>query len=201
MILLRVLAWSRHGRVAVACTFITLLTLLAGCATQAPESDQSGTSEFLRYGRFALKAEDFNRAPEAVQGGFTWRDIGVRFSLDLTDPMGSVIARVVAERTGATLTRANGEEITARTADALMQKVLGQEVPVDGLRRWLHTLREPLPGMSMVVKDAQGRIDTFEQSGWRVNLSRFDALGPQLLVLSQSAGSKNVVIRLIVDQP
>ena len=177
------------------------LGLLAGCATQAPEADKTSQKEFLRYGRFALKAEDFNRNPEAVQGGFTWRDTGVRFSLDLTDPMGSVIARVVVERTGATLTRASGEEIYAKTPDALMQSVLGQTVPVAGLRTWLRTIKDPRPGMTMVIQDAEGRITTFEQFGWRVQLSRFDDLGPQLLVLTHSEGSKHIAIRLVVDKP
>ena len=177
------------------------LLWLAGCAAPPSGSNTSSQTEFLRYGRFALKAEEFNRNPEAVQGGFTWRDTGVRFSLDLTDPMGSVIARVVVERTGATLTRANGEQIYAKTPDALMQSVLGQTVPVDGLRTWLHTIKTPLPGMSMVVMDQDGRIQTFEQSGWRVQLSRFDELGPQLLVLTHSEGSKNIAIRLVVDHP
>lgn len=182
--------------------FVSVIALLwlAGCATNAPESDKTSQTEFLRYGRFALKAEDFNRNPEAVQGGFTWRDTGVRFSLDLTDPMGSVIARVVVERTGATLTRASGEETYAKTPDALMQMVLGQTVPVAGLRSWLRTIREPLPGMSMVLKDPEGRINTFEQGGWRVQLSRFDDSGPQLLVLTHSEGSKHIAIRLVVDK-
>ncbi len=180
---------------------VMALLWLAGCASPVPEQNQTGRPEFLRYGRFALKAEDFNRNPEAVQGGFTWRDTGVRFSLDLTDPMGSVIARVMVERTGATLTRANGEEIYAKTPDALMQRVLGQTVPVDALRNWLRTMKTPLPGMSMVINDAEGRIQTFEQSGWRVQLSRFDDLGPQLLVLMRHEGTKSIVIRLVVDKP
>jgi len=160
---------------------VMALLWLAGCATQAPEPNKTNQSEFLRYGRFALKAEEFNRNPEAVQGGFTWRDTGVRFSLDLTDPMGSVIARVVAERTGATLTRANGEQIYAKSPDALLESVLGQTVPVDGLRSWLRTMKTALPGMTKVVKDSEGRLESFEQSGWRVQLSRFDELGPSYL--------------------
>ena len=180
---------------------VLALLWLAGCAAPVPESTPTGQTEFLRYGRFALKAEDFNRDPEAVQGGFTWRDTGVRFSLDLTDPMGSVIARLVVERAGATLTRSNGEQIYAKTPDALMQTVLGQTVPVEGLRSWLRTIKTPLAGMSMVVKDPEGRIQIFEQSGWRVQLSRFDALGPQLLVLTHSEGTKNIAIRLVVDRP
>lgn len=195
MTLIAIRIWCKRFAAVMA------LLWLAGCAAPVPESTKTGSVEFLRYGRFALKAEDFNRDTEAVQGGFTWRDTGVRFSLDLTDPMGSVIARVVVERTGATLTRSNGEQIYAKTPDALMQTVLGQTVPVEGLRHWLRTINTPLAGMSMVVKDSEGRIQIFEQSGWRVQLSRFDALGPQLLVLTHREGTKNIAIRLVVDRP
>ncbi len=177
------------------------LLLLAGCAAPVTEVASTNRNELLRYGRFAMKADDFNRPPEAVQGGFTWRDTGARLTLDLTDPFGSVTARVVVERTGATLTRANGEVIQARSPDALMQNVLGQSIPVAALRNWLRTLTVPAAGMSEINRDPQGRIQGFEQHGWRVQLSRFDDLGPQLLILTRSEGTRNISIRLVVDHP
>jgi len=177
------------------------LLILAGCATQSPETIRSGNNELVRYGRFALKAEDFNRPPEAVQGGFTWRDNGTRLTLDLTDPFGAVMARIVADQYGATLTRANGEEVRATSPDALMQTVLGQSIPVDGLRSWLRAMRQPPQSMTVSSRDVQGRVQSFEQGGWGVQLAKFDDIGPQLLVITHNQGSKNIAIRLVIDSP
>jgi hypothetical protein len=34
-----------------------------------------------------------------------------------------------------------------------------------------------------------------------VQLSRFDDVGPRLLVITHSEGSKNIAIRLVIDTP
>jgi outer membrane lipoprotein LolB len=193
-----VVAWTR-GLVVVG-----MMVVLVGCATQSPEPVSTSLApqgELVRFGRFALKVEDFNRAPEAVQGGFTWRDTGTKLTLDLTDPFGTVMARVLVDRSGAMLTRANGDQLQAASPDALMQSVLGQSVPVQGLRGWLKTMVQAPAGMSVSVRDPEGRIQIFEQGGWRVQLSKFDEIGPRLLVMTHSEGSQNINIRLVVDAP
>ena len=72
-------------------------------------------------------------------------------------------------------------------------------MPVQGLRQWLRTMREPSPGMQGVERDEQGRIATFEQDGWRVQLSRFDDAGPRLLVMRRQEADRVISLRLVVD--
>ncbi len=184
-------------------TLLAATCILAGCATQAPSPSIGVQGELSRFGRFALKVEQFGRDPEAVQGGFTWADTGTRLNLDLTNPFGTILARVVVEPSGSTLTRSNGEILQAATPDALVELVLGQAIPVQGLRDWLRLEINPqaLSRMTQVTRDPQGLVQGFEQNGWRVQRSRFDALGPQLLVLNRNDQGKSIAIRLIVDQP
>ncbi|XOT98020.1 lipoprotein localization factor LolB, partial [Alcaligenes pakistanensis] len=40
----------------------------------------------------------------------------------------------------------------------------------------------------------------FEQSGWRVTLSRYDEQGPRLLQLNRHEASRSISVRLVVDQ-
>ena len=181
---------------------VLALLCLVGCAAPvAPPDVRDSATELVRHGRFALKAEEFGRAPEAVQGGFDWHDTGAVLILDLTNPFGSVLARVQVSLEGSVLTRANGEVIRAATPDALLQRVLGQTMPVQGLRDWLRSQRVPGPAMTVQDRDEQGRIVVFEQGGWTVRLSRFDALGPKMLVMTRQEGSKNISLRLVVDAP
>lgn len=184
-------------------TLVVAACVLAGCATQTPSPSAGLQGELSRFGRFALKVEQFGRDPEAVQGGFTWVDTGTRLNLDLTNPFGTILARVVVEPSGSTLTRSNGEILQAATPDALVELVLGQAIPVQGLRDWLRRdiNQQVLSRMTQVTRDPQGLVQSFEQNGWRVQRSRFDALGPQLLVLSRNDQGKSIAIRLIVDQP
>lgn len=177
--------------------------MLSGCATQVPGVASVSMSDLSRTGRFALKAEEFGREPEAVQGGFTWIDSGQRLTLDLTNPFGNVLARVVVDSGIATLIRSNGEILQAATPDELVAMVLGQSIPVQGLREWLR-LRLPdraIAAMTGVTRDAQGYVDAFNQNGWRVQRSRFDERGPRLLVLSRNDQGKAIHIRLVIDNP
>ena len=179
-----------------------LLLTLVGCATQtlAP-TELAVDGELIRHGRFALRAEAPNQAPEAVQGGFAWRDANGRLTLDLSNPFGNILARVLVQPDQATLTQPNGEVLRATDPDGLVQKAIGQRVPVRDLRQWLRVPLRAVPSMQQIKRDDQGRIIAFEQNGWMVELTRFDAQGPRLLVLSRAEASQQIVIRLIVDTP
>jgi outer membrane lipoprotein LolB len=179
-----------------------LLLTLVGCATQtlAP-TELAVDGELIRHGRFALRAEAPNQAPEAVQGGFAWRDANGRLTLDLSNPFGNILARVLVQPDQATLTQPNVEVLRATDPDGLVQKAIGQRVPVRDLRQWLRVPLRAVPSMQQIKRDDQGRIIAFEQNGWMVELTRFDAQGPRLLVLSRAEASQQIVIRLIVDTP
>ena len=84
-----------------------------------------------------MKSEVFGKQPQAVQGGFVWLDRGRLLTLDLTNPMGTVLARVEVGPQGALLQESNGTVTRAAHPDALVRQVLGEEIPVSGLRSWM----------------------------------------------------------------
>jgi len=176
-----------------------LLLGLSGCATQAPTGLALPEGSLSRTGRFAVKTEQTNRAPEAIQGGFVWRDTVAQLTLDLTNPFGSILARVTVHGNGATLERSNGEIIQTMTPDSLVDQALGQSLPVQGLRDWLRVQQKPQPGMRVLERDSQGRIVSFEQDGWSARLSNFDALGPRLVSLLRAENGRNMSVRLVID--
>ena len=176
-----------------------LLLGLSGCATQAPTGDAMPEGSLQRIGRFAVKTEQANRSPEAIQGGFVWRDTVTQLTLDLTNPFGSILARVTVNRNGAALERSNGETIQTTTPDSLVDQALGQSLPVQGLRAWLRVQQVPQPGMRVLERDAQGRIVSFEQDGWAARLSNFDALGPRLVSLVRAETGRTMSVRLVID--
>lgn len=117
----------------------TVSAVLAGCA--GPARIGGDGAAFERTGRFAVNVTDAGTAPEAVQGGFAWRDTGRVLRIDLVNPVGSTLARIMVEPSGAVLEHADGSIETAADADALLAKVMGTALPVANLRDWLQGRR------------------------------------------------------------
>lgn len=174
--------------------------LVAACVTPSRMASTPGAIEsFSRAGRFALTVTEAGGRQDAVQGGFSWLDEHERYVLDLTNPLGSTQARVEGRPGAAVLTRANGEQLHAADPDGLAEEALGSRIPVAGLRDWFQGRMASEPAASDVARDAQGRVQAFEQGGWQAKLSRYDALGPQLLVLERREPGRRIVLRLVID--
>jgi len=188
-------AWLRGVAVAGLCA------LLAACASVPDAPSGTADGAFMRGGRFAITVTEVSGQQQAVQGGFTWRDDGSRYQLDLTNPLGSTEARVAGGPGQATLTKADGTVLQADTPDALAEEALGGPVPVSSLRDWLRGRLADDASVGQLQRDAQGRPVAFEQDGWQARLSRYDDQGPGLLVLQRSEPGRRIVLRLAVSQP
>lgn len=175
-----------------------LAVTLAACTTPKPIEGTSADA-FSRIGRFALTVNEESGKQDAVQGGFSWSDDGRRYVLDLTNPLGSTQARVEGQPGAATLTKADGTRLFADNPDALAEDALGSRVPVSGLRDWLRGKVAATPEATGVSRDETGHLAAFEQGGWRARLSRYDTLGPQLLVLERQEPGRRILLRLVVN--
>ncbi|TSH99049.1 outer membrane lipoprotein LolB [Verticiella sediminum] len=181
--------------------------VLAGCAAPpavAPVDEAAvSAGAIARSGRFALRSDEYSGKQHAVQGGFAWRDDGRALTLDLSSPMGAIIARVeVAPDGRAVLTEANGTVTEADTAEALVERVLGSPFPVQGLRYWLRGGLAPSPAAQVQERDAQGRPQAFAQAGWQVRVTDYDALGPVRMELQRDEpGRGRIQGRLVITPP
>lgn len=175
-----------------------LLFGMVGCSV-VPSHDTSTAvqDQFQRSGRFALSVEKNTGERDAVQGGFVWNEHQQRIQLDLNNPMGSVLARVVADAQGAQLQYPNGEIEYAQSADALVAQLLGYELPVEGMKDWLHGQTGTRPVTDL--KKEQDQIVYFQQDQWRVRLQRYDELGPRLLHMHRTQPSQSFSVRIVVD--
>ncbi len=175
---------------------VTVSLVLVGCA--GPARIGGDSPAFERTGRFAVNVVDAVAAPEAVQGGFAWRDTGRRLQIDLVNPLGTTLARVTVDESRAVLEQADGRTEQARDPDALIARVMGAALPVSNLRDWLRGL--PGAGDAQALqRDAAGRATSFTQDGWQVRMSRHDALGPGLLRLERRDGTRQISVRLAMD--
>lgn len=179
--------------------WIAVAALLSACATTTPSSTDEGevvlSQSFERGGRFAVTMQEFAGERQAVQGGFTWMERQGILQIDLTNPMGTVLARVLVMPQGASLQRTDGSMAYAADPDELVEQLLGSPIPVAYLRTWLQ-------GQTRVAaeRDEQGRPEAFVQDGWRVRLQRYDEKGPRLLQLNRNDAQRDISVRLVIDQ-
>lgn len=187
---------SSRRRVLAGFVVVAAAAVLAGCA--GPARIAGDGAAFERTGRFAVNVTEAGGAADAVQGGFAWRDTGRQLRLDLVNPLGSTLARIVVEPSGAVLEHADGTTEHAPDADALLAKVVGTALPVSNLRDWLQG-RVGAGDATDIERDAQGRPLSFGQGGWQLRLSRYDAAGPGLLRLDRRDGGRRISVRLAMD--
>lgn len=179
-----------------AAIFFTVITLISACAT-VPTPQHSDAAEFVRSGRFAMNMHYPDNKHDAVQGGFSWVETKQQIQLDLSNPMGSVLARIVVDAKGAaTLYRTDGSTEHAPTPDALIEQVLGNPIPVSKLRDWI---RGSIADTARDVELVEAKPVAFYDDGWRVRLQRYDEKGPRLLWLNRNNNQGDMTVRLVID--
>lgn len=155
--------------------FIRALALLAafaaaGCAELRPLGAQE-TLDFELSGRIATRYKD-----EAATGNVAWRHSADADEMLITSPVGSSIARVVRNGNEVVLTTAEPRDYRANDAEALTEQVLGFRIPLAGLTEWVRG-RAVEGSPATPVRDAQGRLATLEQNGWKIEYQDYRADG------------------------
>lgn len=124
--------------------------------------------------------------------------------LELSSPLGTTVARIEVEPSGARATGAQMQEVRGADANALTEKLLGWPLPVSGLADWIEG--RPAPSRVARVEREGARIVLLEQDGWTIRLSEYSEVTgatdrPRRLVLERpaAANTPSVLLRLIVD--
>lgn len=177
---------------------VMVAVVLTACAVAPTPTVPLADELFSRSGRFALNVQTADGKKDAVQGGFQWQESSQRLQLDLNNPMGTVLARVLVTPQGAALLYPNGETEYASSPDALVEQLLGYVIPVEGMRSWLQGQVGSGSAVS-ALKQEDGVPSYFEQDSWRINLKRYDAYGPTLLQMYRNQAQQDISIRIVID--
>jgi outer membrane lipoprotein LolB len=162
---------------------------LAGCAGFAPPA----AAPVSLSGRLAVSVEALGAAPaRSVNANFELRGGARDGALDLSTPLGSLVAQARWSPGVATLTTPQGTA-TLPDLDALAEQSLGERVPVAALFDWLRGRPWPGAPATPAAPPARG----FEQLGWSVDLSRFD----EALVTARRGAPPAVSVRARLDSP
>jgi outer membrane lipoprotein LolB len=185
-------SWFSYGPLAVLC-----LGLLSACAT-TPRTSVVVRPElvdaFDLTGRVNVRVEN-----KGYPGRIHWQHSPASDELWLYSPVGSGVAHMRRDASGALLIASDGKEYRAPDLMLLTRKVLGWDLPLDGLQYWVRGLPWPALGTIEQQDDANGRLKLLKQGAWQVTYLDWTPAGASGLPSKLDLSSEGLRVRLVVD--
>jgi len=174
-------------------------SVLAGCAstpsgTPAPR-DQ--VRDFTLDARFALRVSLPERPAESSGGRLAWEHRNGNDRILVSNPLGVGLAEIETTPTLSRLHTADGQTRESVDADALMEEITGQPLPIRRLPDWLLGRASPT---ARLKKDELGRPLRLAEAGWLIDYAYADAAPdalPELVTLSRNG---EIELRLRIEE-
>lgn len=166
--------------------------LLGACATPQPQLTPARADNLT--GRMVLRVNSTpGQAPEVLVAGFELTGDPKEGQLDLTSPLGTMVARARWEPSRVWLRTPDGQR-TFESLDALAREMLGENLPLVALFDWLRGRPWPqAPSTPRTDEAGPG----FDQLGWQVDLARF----AEGVIVAQREAPPAAALRVRVDRP
>ena len=155
--------------------FIVLAGALSGCSHHQPKvplisqnwaihkQHVEAIDNWQATGKLAVKVPN-----DGGSANLKWLQTGDAYQIDLNGPFGSGKVTINGIPSSVTLSEAGRPPQTAKTAEELIRKNSGWNIPVTQLAFWVRGLPDPDSKVTRFTPNAQGLIGELEQLGWKV---------------------------------
>lgn len=177
--------------------------LLGGCASTPSNLGkiadwQNYQQRLQQQEHWQLNAKLGVRSPSDSGSAYlNWQQHGDNYNIHLSGPLGQGSVHIDGSAERVTLNRAGEPELSATTADALLQQTLGWSAPIAQLKYWVRGLPAP-DKASQQEHNAQGALASLQQSGWTLIYSRYSAVDGFLLPGKITASQGDLKLTLII---
>lgn len=183
---------------AVCCCLVLLVSCATPRAPQALPVSSAAINDFSLRGRVAVKFQGKDNSPNrGYSANLRWRHVRDGDSLQLRSPVGSVIAQLEADADGAELITADKQVHRSSNVQALTRRILGWDLPLDGLQHWVLGRTDPALPVENDERDARDRFTRFTQNGWRVAYLAY--AGDSALPARMTLAHDRLNLRLVID--
>lgn len=138
-------------------------------------------------------------AQQGQTASLSWQQLSRQnYHISLYGPLGAGRVTLTGHKDGVRLL-ANNKLYQAKTPEALMQEMLGWQLPVGNLYYWVRGL--PAPSLQAQVRfDSYHHLSRLQQQGWTVTYQRYTGVGhfdlPSLLTLQR----QDLTVKIVISQ-
>ncbi len=191
---------------------VILLSLLAACAAlperppvENPQAEWRARQAALAHlnawdirGRLAV-----HTAEEGFQASLTWVREADRHRIDLAGPLGGARVRLTQDKNGAELRDSSDKVYRDTSAQQLLLRTTGWQLPLEGLNFWVLGLPAPAP-ITKSELDEWGRLRTLEQRGWEIRFLEYATYGAyelptRVFIKRQVDAGAALDVRLVIE--
>jgi outer membrane lipoprotein LolB len=172
--------------------------LFAACATLKPPPivvDPTRVSAFDLTGRVNVRVES-----KAYPGRIHWQHAPSTDEVWLYSPVGTTVARMRQDASGALLVTSDGKEYRAADLKVLAREVLGWDLPLEDLQYWVRGLESPALGSGTREDDEGGKLKLLKQGAWQVTYLDWAPAGAFGLPSKLDLSGAGLRMRLVVDE-
>ena len=175
--------------------YLLILLFLAGCvsAPVAVQRAAQADAPFAFNGRVKIK-----QGVQRDATGIHWEH-RTEDEILLLGPLGYTVGRIHRDARGATLDDTYGKHYAAPDAESLMQKALGWQLPLSGLRYWIMALPAP-EGEFRVEHNSNGQVSLLHQQGWEISYSHYAGTQPDALPTQLNMHHEDLDVLLQIDE-
>jgi outer membrane lipoprotein LolB len=196
-------------RIAIYASLLLSCAFLNGCTSltpqtlsvqqqnlhqRSPKSQAAALKKLTHWnidGAFSLSQKN-----QHIIANYQWSHTPSQFTLRIYAGLNLASVTITGTEAQVSLTDTQGQHFTASTIKILMQKALGWQLPIKGLRYWIKGLAAP--GNYQAKYGHYGTLSTLHQSGWNITYSRYQRQGIYDLPNIIRIQGHNTHIKLII---
>jgi outer membrane biogenesis lipoprotein LolB len=145
-------------------------------------------TQFSLSGRISVRVGD-----KIDSGQIRWKRSPSGERIGLYTPLGSQVAELVSDRlAGIATLRRDKETVTAASVAELTHSMLGVAIELDQLAAWVQ-------GQGLIENESR-EVEFTGGDRWQVTAERYQHVGKHQFASRVIASSKDIVVRLIVDE-
>lgn len=148
--------------------------------------------EWGAAGRLGIRSDE-----DSWSAGFTWEQRPADFAIRLSGPLGQGLMNLTGSPGWVEMQTSEGV-FGARTAEELMRRHAGWQVPLSGLRFWIMGRPDPDAPVDALELDPAGRVATLKQLGWDVRYEGYGEFDGHLLPTRLSLENPRLRAKLVV---
>lgn len=160
-------------------------------AWQTRVEELSGIDQWEVKGKLAVKTHK-----RGGQANMLWKRDGEDHNINLYGPLGGGRVVLTRDRDGATLRDVKKRTYHATTAEELLYRVAGWQVPFQAMRYWVLGVPDPDEEYERSVDD-WGRLQMLRQSGWEVEFMEYKVFDgrelPRQFHMTALPGTQHIV--------